>query len=75
MVPVCNAWKNNVIEVLEDVLKGRAFHRRICWQCGAYFTRLALGKYRIPCGCGEVICDPINERVAVLPKGFGIHVA
>ena len=74
MVPVCDARKENVFEVLKDVLKCRAFHRRSFWQCGAYFTGLAPGKHRIMVGSGEVLCDPIDERVAVLPKGFGIHV-
>ena len=39
-----------------------------------YFARLVLGKDRITVGRGEVLCDPIDECVTVLPKGFGIHV-
>lgn len=75
MIPVCDARKENFFEILKDVLKWCAFYWRSFWERSMYFARLVLGKHRITVGRGEVLCDPIDERVTVLPKGFGVHVA
>ena len=74
MVPEGQPGKDQLFEITEDRFHRFALFRSGGWKQALQLTGLAVGQRWILPGIFEIICDPFQQKFAMLAEIFRAHI-